>query len=522
MTPWWNSAVIYQVYPRSFQDSNGDGVGDLPGLLKRLDYLAWLGIDAVWISPFYPSPMADFGYDVSNYTDVDSLFGTLADFDAVLAAAHRLGLKVILDFVPNHTSDQHPWFIDSRLSRDNPKRDWYIWRDPKPDGSPPNNWQSEFGGPAWTLDPTTGQYFYHAYLSRQPDLNWRNPDVRAAIANALRFWLDRGVDGFRLDTIEHLLEDEQLRDNPANPAWTVDQATIHKFKRTYTTDQPDIAQALQGLRKVVDDYNNRILIGETYLPLERVVAYADYGIHMPFNFQLITTPWKADAVAALITQYERLLGPTAWPNWVLGNHDRKRIAHRVGAEQAFVAAMLLLTLRGTPTLYYGDELGLANVHVPPDQVQDPWEKNLPGQGLGRDPVRTPMAWDTNENADFTTGKTWLPLHDDWTTRNVAVQQSRPHSMLNFYRTLMDLRRTLPALTSGAYGRITAHGNALVFDRRNDSQSILVALNFGNTDQTVPLPAAGACLLSTHMDRTECFMAGPQKLRANEGVVIIQD
>src|SRR5918994_1015648 len=319
--PWWQTAIIYQIYPRSFQDSNGDGVGDLRGIIRRLPYLAELGVDAVWLSPIFPSPMADFGYDICDYTNIDPLFGTLKDFHELRESAHALGLKLLLDLVPNHTSDQHPWFVESRSSRDSPKRDWYIWRDPAPDGGPPNNWISDFGGSSWEWDETSGQYYLHAFLKEQPDLNWRNPEVRAAMLDVMRFWFDRGVDGFRIDVLWHLIKAEGLPDNPQNPEYR--------------------------------------------------------------------------------------------PNWVIASHDYPRIAAKLGEAQARVAAMLLLTLRGTPTLYQGDELGIGKVDIPPHQVRDPKELREPGIGLGRDPSRTPMAWDGSLNAGFTTGEPWLPLHGDW-------------------------------------------------------------------------------------------------------------
>ncbi|WP_431271660.1 alpha-amylase family glycosyl hydrolase [Dankookia sp. P2] len=347
MMAWWQSAVIYQIWPRSFQDSDGDGIGDLRGIARRLDHLLGLGVDAVWISPFYPSPLADFGYDVADHCNVDPAFGTLDDFDALVAAAHGRGLRVLLDYVPNHTADTHPWFAESRASRSNPRRDWYIWRDPASDGGPPNNWLSEFGGSAWTLDPATGQFFYHAYLPQQPDLNWRNPAVQDAMLEVLRFWLDRGVDGFRVDAIHHLFEDAELRDNPTNPDWRPGMSPARRVIRARTMDQPEVQSAIAAMRRVSDAYaNQRLLIGEAYLPIDRLMAYYGTdlgGFHLPFNFHLITTPWSAGAVADLVRRYEAALPRGAWPNWVLGNHDRSRVASRIGPQQARVAAMLLLT-----------------------------------------------------------------------------------------------------------------------------------------------------------------------------------
>src|SRR4051812_24948906 len=384
---WWQTGVIYQIYPRSFQDSNGDGVGDLRGINQRLPYLAELGIDAIWISPIFVSPMADFGYDIADYTEIDPLFGTLEDFDALAAAAHQLGLEVILDLVPNHTSDRHPWFLESRSSRDNPKRDWYIWRDPAPDGGPPNNWLSEFGGGAWEYDATTGQYYYHAFLAAQPDLNWRNPHVRAAMYDAMRFWLRRGVDGFRVDVIWHLIKDDQFRNNPPNPNFRVGDPPIHAVIPLYTADRPEVQDVIAEMRGVVDEFSDRLLIGEIYLPVERLVAYYGRdlsGVHLPFNFALLSVTWNARQLAKLIDEYEAALPKGGWPNWVLGNHDKPRLATRIGLDQARVAAMLLLTLRGTPTIYYGEEIRMEQVPIAPEHVRDPFEMRVPGQGLGRD------------------------------------------------------------------------------------------------------------------------------------------
>src|SRR4051812_43621968 len=334
---WWQRGTIYQVYPRSFMDSNGDGVGDLRGIVSRLDYLRWLGVDAIWISPIYPSPMKDFGYDVADYVDIDPLFGSLADFDHLVSEAHARGLKLILDFVPNHTSDQHAWFRESRRARNSPKRDWYLWHDPGPGGGPPNNWRSCFGGSAWELDEATGQYYYHAFLKEQPDLNWRNPHVVEAMLGVLRFWLDRGVDGFRVDVLWHVIKDEALRDNPPNPDWREGMDPYQALVPLHTTDRPEVHGIVTRMRRLFDEYEDRVIIGEIYLPVERLMRYygADLaGAHLPFNFQLISAPWAAANLASLIQQYERALPSGAWPNWVLGNHDQHRIATRVGEAQA--------------------------------------------------------------------------------------------------------------------------------------------------------------------------------------------
>ena len=429
LSAWWRTGVIYQIYPRSFQDSNGDGVGDLEGVIGRLGYLTELGVDAIWISPIFPSPMADFGYDVSDYCAIDPLFGNLEVFERLVAEAHRLGLKIILDYVPNHTSDQHPWFVESRVSRTNPKRDWYIWRDPRSDGAAPTNWLSEFGGRAWTWDAQTAQFYYHAFLPEQPDLNWRNPEVVAAMLAVLRFWLARGVDGFRVDAIHHLIEDARFADNPPNPVWHEHMSPARRFLRTHTMDHPETHDAIAKMRLAVEEYGRgKLLIGEAYLPIDKLVAYygADLrGFHLPFNFHLISTPWNPTSIAALVEAYEAKLPLGGWPNWVLGNHDRSRLSTRIGGGQARVAAMLLLTLRGTPTLYQGDEIGMRDVSIPPNRVQDPWEKNVPGLGLGRDPERTPMQWSDAEHAGFSSVDPWLPVSTDFATVNVERFGAQP-------------------------------------------------------------------------------------------------
>ncbi|HWE98877.1 MAG TPA: alpha-amylase family glycosyl hydrolase [Caulobacteraceae bacterium] len=520
---WWKTGIVYQIYPRSFHDSNGDGVGDLAGIRRRLGYLQELGVDAMWISPIFVSPMADFGYDVADYCAIDPLFGTLADFDALVAEAHARGMKLILDFVPNHTSEAHPWFREARAARAGRKRDWYIWRDGKQDGAPPNNWLSNFGGSAWEWDEATGQFYYHAFLKQQPDLNWRNPEVRTAMLDVLRFWLDRGVDGFRVDVLWHLIKDAGFRDNPPNPAFQPSQPGIERCLQLHSCDQPEVHEVVAEMRRVLDGYPDRVLIGEIYLPVERLVAYYGRelaGAHLPFNFQLLQTAWRADEVGRVVGEYEGLLPPGAWPNWVLGNHDRPRIASRVGPAQARVAAMLLFTLRGTPTLYYGDELGLEQVAIASDRVQDPWEKNEPGLGLGRDPCRTPMPWDASPNAGFSAASPWLPLNPDWETRNVAAEMADPASMLSLCRRLIALRRASPALTLGAYARVSADNSVLMFQRVAGAERILVALNFTHQPQAANLPAGDWTPVASTASVTQFpGQSGRLELAPDEGTIL---
>ena len=400
---WWQTGVIYEAYIRSFQDSDGDGIGDLQGMRRRLDYLQWLGVDVLWIPPFYRSPMKEFGYDIADYVAVDPIFGTLDDFDRLLEDAHARGMRVVLDIAPNHTSDQHAWFQESRASRTGPKADWYLWRDPGPDGGPPNNWVSAFGGEsAWELEPARGQYYYHAFMKEQPDLNWRNPEVEKAVFECMRFWLRRGVDGFRIDVIWHLIKDDALRDNPPNLRFDPGSMPSNDRQRQlYNADRPEVIDLVSRMRDVLQEFEGeRLMIGELYHSPETIAEYYGHqgsGAQMPHNQSLILKPWKAPELRDAIESYLGALPESVWPNWVLSNHDKPRIATRAGsAEQARVARMLLLTLRGTPTLYYGDELGMEHVPIPPDEIQDPFEKLDPGRGQGRDPQRTPMQWDGSE------------------------------------------------------------------------------------------------------------------------------
>lgn len=518
---WWQTSTIYQIYPRSFQDANGDGVGDLKGVIERIPYLKDLGVGAIWLSPFYPSPMKDFGYDISDYCAVDPLFGTMVDFDALLCALHANGLKLILDFVPNHTSDQHPWFQESRSSRKSSRRDWYIWRDPKPDGGPPNNWMSEFGGGAWEFDEPSGQFYYHAFLPEQPDLNWRNPDVRGAMYDAMRFWLRKGVDGFRIDVMWHLMKDELFRDNPLNPNFNPARPPHERVLPVYSADVMEVHEVVREMRGVVDEFDERLLIGEIYLPFDRLAAYYGKsldGAHLPFNFSLLNAKWEAARVAELIHSYEASLPLGAWPNWVLGNHDRPRVATRVGLEQARIAAMLLLTLRGTPTLYYGDELGMQQVSVMPDRIRDPFELRVPGKGVGRDGARTPMQWSCEPYAGFSMHEPWLPLSPDWPHNNVAQLAARPHSFLHFYKDLLKFRRSSSVLQAGDYREIVAEDNALLFVRELDQEWLMVALNFSDKETKVRIPRNGSVRFDSH-GRNHREIAADTVLAPNQGIIV---
>ncbi len=512
--PWWERGTVYQIYPRSFQDSDGDGVGDLAGIERRLDHVAALGVDAIWLSPVFPSPMADFGYDVADYCGIEPLFGDLAAFDRLLAAIHARGLKLLLDFVPNHSSDQHPWFVESRSGRDSPKRDWYIWRDPAPGGGPPNNWISDFGGSAWEYDAPSGQYYLHAFLKQQPDLNWRNPELKAAMLDAMRFWFDRGVDGFRIDVLWHIVKAEGFPDNPVNPYWRPGITERDRLIQQHSTDQPEAHAIAAEMRALADSYGDRVLIGEIFLPNDRHARW--YGtpdkpqVHLPFNFQLIENAWNAETLRDMIAAYEASLPPHGWPNWVIGSHDAPRIAARIGEAQARVAAMLLLTLRGTPTLFQGDELGIGQVDIPADRVRDPQELRQPGIGIGRDRSRTPMPWDASPFAGFSTVAPWLPLNPDWPTRNVAAQEQDAGSMLTLYRRLLALRRAHPALAVGDFRLLEAADGVLAYERRHGVEVLRVALNL--TQEPRPLPFGGAVLLSTLNEPPA------DQLRGDEGVI----
>ena len=504
--PWWKHAVIYEIYPRSFQDSTGDGIGDINGITSRLDYLQQLGVDAIWITPMYPSPQIDFGYDISDYTAIDPQYGTMADFEHMAAEAKRRNIRVIMDVVPNHTSDQHAWFKESRSSRDNPKRDWYIWRDPKgftADGKPipPNNWQSWFGHSAWQYDPTTSQYYYHHFYTQQPDLNWRNPEVQKAMMNVLRFWMDKGVSGFRIDAVSRLFEDPNLHDDPILPGTNAygDPNIQHK----YTDNLPEVHDMLRLMRQVVDGYpGNPVLISEADEPniaeLTKMYGRNNDEVQLPMDFQV------ADVNELSVPKFRELLQQVennpanGQPHFFFGNHDQARVWDRYSegvsdpamkARIARMMAALLLTSRATPQLYYGDELGM--VTTPPtrkEDVKDPigiigWPKEK-----GRDGERTPMQWSADKNAGFTTSSTpWLPIAADYPVVNVSTESSDPNSMLNWYKQLIALRRSNPALFAGSMKMIdTSNENVLSYLRQGPpgKPSVLVALNFSAKPQVL--------------------------------------
>jgi len=438
-------------------------------------------------------------------------------------------MKLILDFVPNHTSNQHPWFLESRASRENPKRDWYIWRNASADGGAPNNWLAAFGGSAWEWDETTQQYYYHAFLKEQPDLNWRNPEVQNAMLDALRFWLEKGVDGFRVDVMWHMIKDDQFRDNPANPSYQSHMASYDQLLPVYSTDQPEVHKIVRMMRNVLDEYDDRMMIGEIYLPINKLVTY--YGVdrkgaHLPFNFQLIKLPWDARLIAAAISEYESALPQHGWPNWVLGNHDQPRIASRVGIEQARVAAMLLLTLRGTPTIYYGDEIGMKDVAIPFEEIRDPQGLNMPDKNLSRDPARTPMQWDDSTYGGFSNSKPWLRLDRNYKTTNVKTQLNSACSMFSFYKKLIALRANEVALSIGDYKPVHADHQMIAYIRHAPGHfAHLIALNLSHRPcflRQKSTQYAGTIVVSTAPELEGTRVQDTITLSGDEGIIVKLD
>jgi alpha-glucosidase len=522
--PWWQRAIFYEIAPISFQDSNGDGKGDLPGLISRLDYLDWLGVSAVWLTPVFRSPMRDFGYDITDFCDIDPLFGTMQDFDRLLELLHQRGIRLILDFVPNHTSDAHPWFLESRSSRSSEKRNWYVWANACEDGGPPNNWLSRFGGSAWEWDELTEQYYYHSFLLEQPDLNWRNPELRRAMADVLRFWLRRGVDGFRVDASAVLAEDDLLRDDPPDPNANATTPPPQRLKRIFTDDRRESMGYLEEIRQVLDEFENRVLVGEVQGKTDRIGHF--YGearprLHLPLNFLLLDSSWDALSLQANIDAYQNAIPTAAWPDWVIGGHDKKRVASKIGQPQSRILAMLLLTLRGTPFLFAGDEIGLEQASIAPNQVTDPFEKLVGGYGLNRDPQRTPLRWDATPKAGFTTGVPWLPIGDSATERNIDRLKSDKHSLLWLYRRLIELRNKEPALVAGDYVPIRSVHDILTYGRAYKGVNLIVALNLMHQPRRLKWSGHGTLQLSTYLDRQGETIYGPVVLRPDEGIVIKQ-
>ncbi len=529
---WWRGAVIYECHLPSFRDGNGDGVGDLEGLIASLDYLkSTLGINAVWTGPFYRSPLLDQGFDVSDYLDVEPVFGTLQTFDRLVSEAHGRDLKIIIDYIPNHTSNRHPWFLESRSSVTNPKRDWYVWRDPAPGGGLPNNWTSEAGGSVWEWDEPTGQYYLHSHLVEQPDLNWRNAEARAAMFDVLRFWLDRGADGLRIDVAHMLMKDPCFRNNPdapdgaANP-FDIQHPDFGTQLHVYDRRHPDTHAALAEIRAVVDEYPGAVTIAEI-----EAMAWADWadyygnaldGIHLPFPFRLIETPWRADLLRAELDGLYAALPDRAWPIMALGNHDRIRLATRLGPAQARVAAVLLLTLAASPCILYGDELGLVDQPVPTERQRDYFARAA--GGVSRDPTRTPMPWNSEANAGFSAADPatlWLPVARNAAEINVDAQLSDPDSTLSLYRQLLRLRTSSPAVR---YGDITflsagpAHESILAFRRRHGRDCKVIVLNLTDAAALCDVAVSGTIVFST-TSRPGVPVGPHLRLSPNEATVI---
>lgn len=524
--PWWREGVIYQIYPRSFADGNADGLGDLPGIAARLDYLADLGVTALWLSPFYPTPDKDFGYDICDYTDVDPRFGTLDDFQRLLEESHTRGLRLIIDQVLNHTSDLHPWFLESRLSRENPRSDWYLWSD-----SIPNNWQSVFGGPAWNWSPERRQYYFHMFLREQPDLNWRNPEVRSAMLEVLRFWLQRGVDGFRLDVFNAYFKDQALRSNPFKPGLRA----FDRQRHIHDVDRPEMVPLLQEFRRLLVSFPERYAVGETFLSGPgRIEKYVGPDrLHAAFDFGLTGSPFRPAALLRhLQAAYTLERQHGVWPTHVLGNHDVPRMATRHGLregdERLKLMMALLLTQRGTPFLYYGDEIGMRDLHLRRSEILDPPGRKYWPFYKGRDGCRGPMQWDDSQYAGFSSSKPWLPVHPDYIRRNVEAQQADPASLLNFTRSLLRLRREHPALRRGPFISLDdSPTDSLLYLRPEPAGSILVALNFSARENQVRLPASYVdcgweLLLSSHPAASQRLRADRLSLQPYEACLLWSD
>ena len=519
--------MLYQIYVRSFADSDDDGVGDLRGVIDRLDHLSWLGVDGIWLSPITPSPNADYGYDVADYCAVEPAYGNLADLDELVASANARGIEVLIDLVPNHSSDHHPWFVDSRSGRDSIHRDFYVWVDPKPDGSPPNNWVGCFGGPAWTLDETTGQYYLHNFLPEQPDLNWWCDDVHAAFDDILRFWWDRGIAGFRIDVCNMIIKDSELRDNP--PATEDDPFIMQMFgqRPEYTSNRPEVHGVLKHWRQLGDGYDpGRVLLGETNVEaLETLAAFYGNGddeLSLSFNFPFIESSFEAEALRAIVERTEELLPPGSWPVWTGSNHDVSRLATRWAAghrDRVRLALLMLLTLRGTPVLYQGDEIGLTDVELTREEILDPVGLRFWPAYVGRDPERTPMPWTGGPNGGFTAPEStpWLRMGDP-STNNVADQRGDPKSVLQFVRDVIALRRRTPDLVTGGYRSLDSPDGAWVWRRGTRT---VVALNFSDGLTKITPATHGQIAISSDRSRDGTAIRGSIDLKPWEGVVLLE-
>ena len=522
---WWRDGVLYQIYPRSFADSDGDGIGDLRGILARLDHLEWLGVDGVWLNPTMPSPNDDWGYDVADYTGVHPDLGTLEDLEALIAAAGERGIRVLLDLVPNHSSDRHPWFVDALSGREAAHRDFYVWADPAPGGGPPNNWLSNFGGPAWTLDEASGQYYLHNFLASQPDLNWWNGAVREAFDDVLRFWFDRGVAGFRIDVCHAIVKDSELRDDPAVTPSDHPAVRRRAVKQVFSMNRPEVHDVLRRWRALADaEAPQRILVGETYvLDLDTLIPYYGDGedeLNLAFNFLFVHAPLEAEPLRRIVEGMEAKLPAGGWPVWTGSNHDAKRMATRWAdgdPRRARAALLMLLTLRGTPFLYYGDEIGLPDVPSDPATALDPVARRTGDPSDNRDVCRTPMPWSDEPGGGFTTpaAPPWLAF-GDLAAHNVAAQREFPGSTLHLVRDLIALRRATPGLRTGAYATLPAPAGAWAW-ARGDGHA--VALNLADAHVVVE-GVPGTIAIATDRARDgEAVDAGGLALGPYEGAVI---
>lgn len=498
---WWKGAVIYQIYPRSFQDTNGDGIGDIPGIVSRLDYIKSLGVDAVWISPFFKSPMKDFGYDISDYRDIDPIFGNLDDFDELIEEAHKRDIKIIIDQVLSHTSDQHPWFLESRESKNNDYADWYVWADAREDGTQPNNWLSLFGGPAWQWEPRREQYYLHNFLTEQPDLNFYNPKVRQAVLDNVEFWLKKGVDGFRLDAINFCYHDAQLRDNPAKPkekrqgrGFSTDNPYAFQY-HYYNNTQPENLDFIRDIRALLNKYPGTVALGEISSEdsLATMAEYTSGGdkLHMGYSFELLTDDYSSHYIRKTVETLEAHMRE-GWPCWAFSNHDVERVASRwarngqVNADQVKMLTALLGSLRGSVCMYQGEELALGEAEVAFNDLQDPYGVTFWPNFKGRDGCRTPMPWRDEKNAGFSEGKPWLPVYAEHRAQNVAKQKEDPESTLNAFSEFMAWRSTQPALVEGSIRFIETDEPVLAFYREHDGESILCCFNLGDAPATLDL------------------------------------
>jgi len=526
---WWKHGVIYQIYPRSFYDSNNDGIGDIPGIIEKLDYLENLGIDAIWLSPINNSPMFDFGYDISNYRDIDPIFGTLKDFKQLLKEAHKKNIKIIMDLVVNHTSHLHPWFIESKSSKNNPKSDWYIWHDGKK-GKPPNNWLGTFGGKAWEWDETREQFYLHTFLKEQPDLNWRNQEVKEAVFGEIKFWLDLGIDGFRLDVVNWFFKDDKFRSNPFTIGPTPRPYDLQKH--IYDRNRPETHELLKEVRKFLDKYKERMSVGEVYCPPpgdpKLSAEYLGNGkdeLHLSFDFSIIFKKYGAKNFIDTFETYYKLLPEEAWPCTVLSNHDQPRSLSRYdnpkfSKEISKVLATILLTTKGTPFIYYGEEIGMKNGKIKKNQIMDPVGKKYWPIEKGRDKERTPMLWTSGHNAGFTRVTPWLPINEEHKTTNVDKEEKHPDSTLNFYKELIALRKKEDSLITGTFEKFYVDKSVATYFREYNKEKILVVINFFKKVKTIPFPKGEwKPICATHRHRDQIIEEDKLKLSRFEIIIL---